>query len=677
MLSNFKEACIAITGVVGTSALFISVISRNPVLASVSSFGLAGSVSLATGMNRSDKRRELERDLHASQSSANRLASDLLQATQDIERLNKALSEGKEGYARLEAISLDLRKKVAVSADHITTLEGTLREALLEQRALQGDIEALTTENEHLKGQSETQRAEWVRKYDQMIDEYECAIEALKTTLSEYEKELYRFRDSNGLVLEVERGKIALEVKALQDRLTELETLNGSMKSHVQKGREVVEELKGEFEYLTDTAYPEIAQLHEAQLNERDKLLMQLSGQVAEMKKPQQFEQIGNYQRADKLIELLYSEHQIALDASEIEPLDSGAFTVYLNVRDRKARGKAFVEALNELSDWLMVQLACITPVSFSFDAQNPHRIKTTLRYARVPVAAKDVSKLWKTSPQFISLVRNWSRVRITGGSEAGKSPLAELLVAAWQQTGRTMDVRLAFPLKGSNKNHWTIPVTHDTVPSAVKEALQVLAAKAQTNKVYVLDEMDKALGDNGKGLATDVKELMKVASHYGLGLVLIGQNANVKGWQGLDRSDFESVVSVDIGRNAYHAIENSAMSEDEKKDLKGKLEKLLAYVEQENADLDPVTDSDKLIRFALVREPNKSPCFIELPRFGSIPYLTQTVEADSFRGVVSGGDGTEVRCPVCGTSKLRKNGKTRKNEQRYKCENNHSFVGG
>jgi hypothetical protein len=37
-----------------------------------------------------------------------------------------------------------------------------------------------------------------------------------------------------------------------------------------------------------------------------------------------------------------------------------------------------------------------------------------------------DINKIWKTSDKFKSIVKSWSRVRVTGGSESGKSPTAE-----------------------------------------------------------------------------------------------------------------------------------------------------------------------------------------------------------------------------------------------------------
>lgn len=673
MIHNLKESLIALSGVVAITTLTVSVLTRNAILSSVSSFGLAGTVTLATASNSSDKRRQLEQDLRTSQASVQRLTSDLSVAHQDASKLSDRLRQGAEGFTRLEAIVKDLQDRLETSGKTIESLESTVREQALSNRVLSADIEALTAEKDMLKGQSESQRSEWITKYDQMISDYETQIEGLKATLSEYEKELYRFRDSNGLVLEVERGKIALEVKALQDRLNELESLNGSMKSHVMKGREVIQELESEFSFLTDTAYPEIAQLHEVQLNERDKLLMQLSGQVAEMKKPQVFDQIGEYQRADKLIEFLYQEHGIVLDASEIEPLDEGAFTCYLNIRDRKARGVAFIEALNGLSDALMVQLAAVNPVTFTFDSLNPHRVKAVIRYRRKTVTQKDITNLWKSAEQFISVVSKWKRVRVTGGSESGKTPFSELLVGAWQRSGRSMNVYFAFPLSGSRKNFSSVPVTHSTVTSAVRDALRELGRKQETNHVYILDEVDTALSDNGKGLASDIKELFKTGSHYDLGLVLLGQNANVRQWSGLDRSDFENLVNVHIGANAYHAIANSNLSEDEQKDLKSKADKLTAYCESVNKDLDSEADSDKLCRFALVLEPGKRGYYIELPRFGSLPYIqTQTAETEKQTALSVE---SSLTCPVCSSDKLRKNGKTRKNEQRYRCVNGHSFT--
>ena len=142
MIHNLKESLIALSGVVAITTLTVSVLTRNAVLASVSSFGLAGTVTLATASNSSDKRRQLEQDLRTSQASVQRLTSDLSVAHQDASKLSDRLRQGAEGFTRLEAIVKDLQDRLETSGKTIESLESTVREQALSNRVLSADIEA-------------------------------------------------------------------------------------------------------------------------------------------------------------------------------------------------------------------------------------------------------------------------------------------------------------------------------------------------------------------------------------------------------------------------------------------------------------------------------------------------------------------------------------------------------
>jgi hypothetical protein len=71
-----------------------------------------------------------------------------------------------------------------------------------------------------------------------------------------------------------------------------------------------------------------------------------------------------------------------------------------------------------------------LSPLKFGWNADEG-LLTAWLHLARKPVKPlieADINKIWKTADKFQSVVKAWSRVRITGGSESGKSPTAENL---------------------------------------------------------------------------------------------------------------------------------------------------------------------------------------------------------------------------------------------------------
>lgn len=620
----------------------------------------------------------------------NRLKREALEL--ETQRLTEALRTGEDN-----ALALELRLRTAeTTAERIPLLESVIVNGNSEYEKLKATLETTTDtlnahalecrklvidnanliantdavkqqsreESETLRTQLEQQRLTWVVKFDEMVDDYEKQIDALRDSSREMLRELDRFRDSKDLIIANETMTIQQRSSELQDRLTKLAQTNQALTSHVGASTGIVNELQTEFDYLTSEGFAQMEAMHLQQLDLCRRELAQMQQSLTACSAPQKFEQIGDYARADTLIAQLHTLTGHVLDASEITPVDDGCFEVALNVRDRKSRGVSFVKALTDLGDVLMVDTACIEPLKFRFDAQNPHRILVKLRYRKALVSAKSLP--WKSREQFAGLAGKWNRVRVTGGSESGKSPLAELIVGAMQQVKGAMSVSVAFPLPDSVKNNWTLKVTHSdgykSVLACARETVAMLTTHPPHFHVSVLDECDTALKEL-RDLAGEVKELIKTGSHANVGVILLGQNANVKQWSGFDRSDFENIVNVHIGGNSYHALENSNLSQDVKDKMKTQADTLTRHCESVNAG---VEEPDKLTRFALVIDPAKSPYFVELPTFGSIVFDYSKALASVVTPTLPTSGG--VKCTHCDSEKHKRNGKYANGNDRYKC---------
>jgi hypothetical protein len=291
------------------------------------------------------------------------------------------------------------------------------------------------------------------------------------------------------------------------------------------------------------------------------------------------------------------------------------------------------VDELNEHSDRLQALSHTLNSPQFKLDPESG-LVSVNVALSKKPKTdSKDINRLWIPASQFEPTVRGWSRVRLTGGSESGKSPTAENLAVAILKN-RPGVPKLYNPQHDSVKNYWTLP----TVGTSHKDSEKGIASLAkqvderangqESRDVFelsIFDEIDSTMSHTkGKKsvIGGNVNFIIKQASHQNLGAIFIGQNANVSEYPGMDRSDWNSAVNVHLGANAYDAITNSnRFTHDEQSKLKQTADKITEFCNLKNDDLGLEKTDPTAYRFALVIEPNKKPYFIELPAFGAYTF--------------------------------------------------------
>jgi predicted RNA-binding Zn-ribbon protein involved in translation (DUF1610 family) len=373
-------------------------------------------------------------------------------------------------------------------------------------------------------------------------------------------------------------------------------------------------------------------------------------------------------------------------------------------IPDRTGR-LVLASELNEHSERLQGLTHVLNKPEFKLDGETG-LMTLLVRWGNKPKAdINDISKLWVPAAKFEQTVKGWSRVRLTGGSESGKSPTAENLAVAILKH-RTGIPKLYNPQYDSVKNYWTIPVV-GTSHSDSEKGIASLATQVdlranghQTRNEFelsIFDEVDSTMSHTkGKKsvIGGNVNFIIKQASHQNLGAIFIGQNANVSEYPGMDRSDWNSAVNVHIGANAYDAITNSnRFTAEEVNKLKQTADKITDFCHDRNTELGLEKTDPQAYRFALVVEPNKKPYFIELPAFGTYTYdqLQQHQKAapdvktttpdnttQSLEGLKNGsstGAALEPQsgyigsgCPSCHSTNRKKDGKYQ-GRQRYQCK--------
>lgn len=373
-----------------------------------------------------------------------------------------------------------------------------------------------------------------------------------------------------------------------------------------------------------------------SRMQDMETQLETLQQELSDLRKPLQFTGTIDYAVAgNAIIGFYFKAYGYCLDAIAWQETETGYTLTFAT-----ARNKIYLTAdmLHDKDN--RPQLAGLTNAldlpTFTPNYQSGLMVLevTTRKPAKKkPSTEADINKLWIPASKFEETVKGWSRVRLTGGSESGKSPTAENLAVCILKN-RSGTAKLFNPQHDSIKNYWTIPVvgtTHTHSEKGISELAKLVDDRARDKhapksyELYVFDEIDSTMSHTkGKksAIGSDVNFVIKQASHQNLGAIFIGQNANVSEYPGMDRSDWNSAVNVHIGSNAYDAITNSNLFTTEMQSkLKEKADRLSEYCEFKNDELGLDKTDPNTYRFALVIEPNKKPYFIELPAFGQYTY--------------------------------------------------------
>ncbi|MBD2249063.1 hypothetical protein [Nostoc sp. FACHB-888] len=419
------------------------------------------------------------------------------------------------------------------------------------------------------------------------------------------------------------------------------------------------------------------------------------------MRPPCRFPGATEQSRVGNLIIDYYSGVGVVMDAVDWDDIETGYRLVFYVGRN----GSRFIAAsllnTNDAPEKLKEVSGAMNTPRFKYNARGGHMVLEvqTRRVKKRESSQDEISKLWIPASKFEATVKAWTRVRITGGTESGKSPTAENLVVCILKN-RPGTAKLYNPQHDSLKNYWTIPVAGTTHAESEK-AIAWLAKKVDIRangqesrkqfELWLFDEVDSTMRhtkDKKLTIAANINFIIKQASHQNLGAIFIGQNANISEYPGCDRSDWNSGVNVHIGQNCYDAITNSnQFTTDEELKLKQIADRLTEFCNSSNDELGLNKTDPNAYRFALVIEPNKKPYFIELPSFGcytcnqitpvfsvadavaSQSTLTTDIAETPVNTSVANNvaAGIAVSCSSCWSNNIKKNGKAG-SKQEYHC---------
>ncbi|MEM7556699.1 MAG: hypothetical protein AAF378_21895, partial [Cyanobacteria bacterium P01_A01_bin.84] len=372
------------------------------------------------------------------------------------------------------------------------------------------------------------------------------------------------------------------------------------------------------------------------------------------------------------------------LDRSFMET-DGYESKIYFQI-DRNPR--QIVESeLNERSEELQQFCRVLKPITFKYSGSKGLMVATvTLKEKpKSETSENTIRRICKPHDLFKAAVGGYERWRVTGGSQAGKSPTAQFIAdAITAYNSKEVKVRLFNPQYGSKKDNWKYQTEGKNADECLKgfelmgdEIKQRQSKKLSTEvfHLFIFDELDSVVEELGS--AKVKKPLLygvKQASHQDVGTIIIGQSSAANVVSKMTWSDWNSTAQLHIGENAKLFIESRWKNEPEKREeyLK-QYGTIRDYFESKNNENGLTIADYGYFRFAFVAIPNQRPFFIELPPFifisdsdpvvTSIPIQNDKKETDcspTAHSLLMTTQSTAEKCPKCGSTNIGSNGRLR-----------------
>jgi hypothetical protein len=372
---------------------------------------------------------------------------------------------------------------------------------------------------------------------------------------------------------------------------------------------------------------------------------------------------------------------------------------------DRNQRTLTFKE-LNEHSESL--QQLCLTqkPISFDWDADKGLMV-ASLCWQLKPKEKEDelsdeaiarIARDWNTWKKH---AKKWNRIRITGGSGAGKSPLTERIVSEQLRFKKVKGldaIKLFNPQAGSRKDNWSFPSigkTHNDSINGVAKLTGLCSKKHQGDfAVWIFDEVDSTLRQApGKKrptadepepeptMSANMLSIITQIDHTSQAVFYLGQGANTGKIPNSTKGDWNNLVAIHINGNAQDYLR---LAEHIDKDTQSKLisqaELLQKYCSRKNDQLGLERVDPGAYRYALVDEYGEKQYFVLLPLFSADEFLDSLSTNTQDQLIPNNLDGwneeientiveENIKCPHCGSHNLGRNGFNSAGEQYYYCK--------
>jgi hypothetical protein len=449
------------------------------------------------------------------------------------------------------------------------------------------------------------------------------------------------------------------------------------------------------------------------------RLQHQLAGDLLEP----QYGQFGfdqNGRIANALAEWLWTHRQIPLKVTGFEVSSDGVVTAGYTY-PRSMPVEALIRVIETDSPVMGRNLGL-------YALEKPQKLAVcdclTVKVRRERPARKaDKGSLYRSSEELIRYILSQPvRLRIVGEPGAGKTPtvavlLSHILKRGFLEANTPNGRKLPYCVVESCNPLFGISVKNgDELDFCLKwnsgaKGFKGLAEeyrfrknpanadyKNQVGYIWVADEIDNSMADLTKDEAKPFKDSLKDGGHVNLGVIVMGQSANISTSKGLSIDDQKMMTNIYIDPVS---IRTFLTQYGERFYSKRAVEKALSTLEELELEIEErnevICDTAREFRIAMVTA-SRSPVFYQLPYFDSVEidldayqqilaevalirasrqqHGATTNRLDSLPDIEIAGTvasavatPTQVSCPKCAGT-VKRNGKTSTGIQKYLCKN-------
>ena len=358
------------------------------------------------------------------------------------------------------------------------------------------------------------------------------------------------------------------------------------------------------------------------------------------------FDQNGRI--ANAIAEWLWNHHKIPLKVTGFEVSADVLTAGYIYPRSMPL--EALVKQVDEDSSQIARSLGL-------YAIEKPNKLEIadvfTVKVRRERPARKaDKGSFYRSSQEFVKYVLSQPvRLRIVGEPGSGKTPSTTVLLGhilkrgfleANTPNGRKLPycvVESCNPLAGisvKNGDELDFCLRWNDGKKGFKGLAEEYRFrknpvnadyKNQVGYIWIADEVDVTMADLTKDEAKPFKDALKDGGHINLGVIVMGQSANVSTSKGLSIDDQKMLSNIYIDAVS---IRTFLTQYGERFYSKRAVEKALATLEELELEIEEknevICDTAREFRIAMVTT-NRSPVFYQLPYFDSVEINADTYQ--------------------------------------------------
>jgi hypothetical protein len=624
----------------------------------------------------------------------------------ELDGITLKLSASEEREARLKVDLANLQQEFTRAKGLLKVCEDERCQSSATITQLQESVALATTRVDELEAEVE----EWERTFHSKLD-----IEADKRFQKAKEAEIKRIEAENDEItreaMDIARAyrQWGIEVDArLEDRGQFIKSITNQYNAHLDGLKGSVSVQVEEYLKQIELLNVKVAALQQKLAGD---LLAPEYGQFG-------FDQNGRI--ANAVAEWLWNHHKIPLKVTGFEVGSDGVITAgYAYSRSMTSEELARVIDGNSFTMARSLGLYAV---------EKPQKLQIadifTVRVRRDRPARKaDKGSLYRSRDEFVRFILSQPvRVRVIGEPGAGKTPTVAVLIShilkrgflsANTPNGQKLPycvVESCNPLAGisvKNGDELDFCLKWNSGAKGFKGLVEEYRFRKNPSNaeyknsvgyVWVADEIDNTMAELTKDEAKPFKDALKDGGHVNIGVIVMGQSANVSTSKGLSIDDQKMMTNIYIDPVS---IRTFLTQYGERFYSKKAVEKALATLEELELEIEEqneiICDTAREFRIAMVTA-NRSPVFYQLPYFDSVEidleaYQKYLIEVAHIRaagqqpgatadnpetlpgnGIAGQGASavatpTQVSCPKC-ASTVKRNGKTSLGTQKYLCKN-------